>query len=78
MKDEMRVSRDKPLFTKAHVIRLLEILLSEHRTQKKLAEYLGVTGQYVNDIMHGRRQPGDSILKPLGLEKIICYIERKK
>ena len=74
----MEIDKSKPLFTVNHVIRLLEILLAEHRTQKRLSEYLGVTQQYVNDIIHGRRSPGDSILKPLGLQKVICYKEREE
>lgn len=44
-------------------------------SQKELAAKLGVTAQYVSDVLNGRREPGESILKPLGLRKVINYEE---
>lgn len=32
-----------------------------------------VSVAYVNDVLHGRRPPGEAILTPLGLEKVITY-----
>ena len=42
-------------------------------SQKELAAKLGVTAQYVSDVLNGRREPGEAILKPLGLRKVISY-----
>ncbi len=33
----------------------------------------GVSPQYVNDVLHGRREPGEGILRPLGLERVVTY-----
>lgn len=29
----------------------------------------GVSQQYVHDVLRGRRQPGDTVLRPLGLQR---------
>ena len=33
----------------------------------------GVSPQYVNDILAGRRPPGDSVLEALGVERVTVY-----
>lgn len=42
-------------------------------SQKALATELGISQQYLCDVLAGRREPGNSILEPLGLEKRITY-----
>ena len=37
-------------------------------SQKVLAETLGVSLPYLNDVIHGRRRPGPKILAALGLQ----------
>lgn len=44
--------------------------------QKDCAAKLGVSPQYLNDVLCGRKEPGNKILKPLGFERVVSY--RKK
>lgn len=41
--------------------------------QKAWAEAHGVSPQYVNDVLHARREPGESILRALGLRRVVTY-----
>lgn len=47
-------------------------------TQPQLARRLGISAQYLHDILHGRREPGESVLEFLGLEKVVIYRIPKK
>lgn len=42
--------------------------------QAAWAELHGVSAAYVNDVLHGRRDPGDSICVPLGLRRQVTYL----
>lgn len=42
--------------------------------QAKWAERNGVSAAYVSDVLHGRRDPGDSICAPLGLRRQVTYL----
>jgi hypothetical protein len=37
------------------------------------AQQHGVSASYVSDVIQGRREPGDKVLKALGLDRIIIY-----
>lgn len=41
--------------------------------QKEFAAKLGITPQFLNDILHGHRNPGPIVLKALGVEEIVLY-----
>lgn len=43
--------------------------------QSAFAAAGGVSAQYVNDVMAGRRDAGESILRALGLRRIVRYVE---
>jgi len=45
----------------------------EGKTQKELAGELGISVQYLNDILAGRRSPGPTVIEALGLEKQVTY-----
>ena len=47
-------------------------------TQKDVAAKLGVSQQYLSDVLTGRRAPGKSILDALGLEKVISYRRKRR
>ena len=44
-----------------------------HGGQKLLAGKLGVSESFLSDVLNGRREPTDAILKPLGLERVVIY-----
>ena len=41
--------------------------------QKQVAAELQVSQSYLSDVMRRSKEPGDSILKPLGLRRVIRY-----
>lgn len=55
---------------------LLAILRARTRklgSQADLARELGVSTGYLNDVLQGRAEAGDKILRPLGLERVVAY-----
>jgi transcriptional regulator with XRE-family HTH domain len=47
------------------------------RTQVDLAKEIGISPQYLHDVLNGRRSPGEAILKYLQIEKRETYIRIK-
>lgn len=45
------------------------------RSQKALAEELGITPSYLCDVLQRRRDPGPQVLRALGLERVVTYRE---
>ena len=52
---------------------LLQKRVSERGTQKAVAVDLGVSEQYLSDVLNGRREPGEAMLEALGLERVVTY-----
>ena len=46
-------------------------------SQTALAKELGVSLPYLNDVLRGRREPGESILRPLGARRVVTYRKRE-
>lgn len=42
-------------------------------SQQAFAGKAGISQQYLSDLIKGRRTPGDTVLKALGLRKTIYY-----
>lgn len=42
--------------------------------QSACAKIFGVSAQYINDCLHGRRDIGKSIATPLGYEPLTVYV----
>lgn len=42
-------------------------------TQLSLAAAIGISAQYLNDILHGNREPCEKCLDYLALEKVVVY-----
>lgn len=47
--------------------------IDRHGSQYKAAEALGVSSQYFNDILQGKREPGGKLLVSMGLERVVTY-----
>jgi transcriptional regulator with XRE-family HTH domain len=50
--------------------------VKELGSQRAVANELRVSVQYLNDVLRGRRDPGDKLLKGLGLQRQVDYVER--
>ena len=59
--------------TRESVIRKLRQLIAEKGTAKAAAQFLGVSSQYLSDVLKGRRDPGDKILSSMGLQSRVVY-----
>ena len=47
-------------------------------SQKAAAAALGISPQYLNDILRCRREPGKKVLAALGYERLVFYRKYKK
>lgn len=57
-------------------IRLLRASLGSS-SQVEVARKIGISPQYLHDVLNERRGPGDKILEYLGIERVITYRRRK-
>lgn len=62
-------------YTQDEVIEMIRKRIG-NKTQREFALEIGVSQQYLNDILQGRRTPGPSILGYLGLEKAFIQSEQ--
>lgn len=53
------------------VLRRLEAAIEEAGSQAALADRLGISRQFVNDVRAGRKEPSDKILAGIGLRREI-------
>lgn len=60
-------------------IELIEKLkqMIRNSNQKRTAINLGISPQYLNDIINGRRNIGAKVLQALGLRRVIYYEEKR-
>lgn len=47
------------------------------KTQTALAAELGVSTAYLNDVLQGRREAGEKLLKPLGITRVVIHKRAK-
>ena len=55
--------------TKSDIIALIRIRQGE-KTQREFADEMGISQQYLCDVLAERRDPGPAILEFLGIEKV--------
>jgi len=58
------------------IIERIEKLVAEAGSQKALADKWGISPQYLCDVLAGRRDPGNSIVKHLGLKRVVAWKAR--
>jgi len=61
----------------SELLELLREMASSEGSQRALATRLGVSCQYLNDVLSGRRCIGKSLLDALGYEAVVDYREKK-
>jgi transcriptional regulator with XRE-family HTH domain len=57
------------------LVRKLRELYTQEITWKEVAERIGVSTAYLNDVVRGKRMAGPKILEPLKLKLIGYYIK---
>jgi predicted transcriptional regulator len=61
--------------TRSEVYTLIRTAITNAGSQKAFAQQAGVSPQYICDIVNGRLDPADKILKAVGVRKKIVYEE---
>ena len=51
----------------------IRALVRGYPSQKRAAQHWGISQQYLNDVLHGRRAPGPQLLSALGYERVVLY-----
>lgn len=64
------------MLTQEDVITRLRAAIDDAGSQASFAEKHGISLQYVNDVVRGRREPGQKILDALGIERVVVYREK--
>ena len=64
-------------YSTSYVIAMLRMLIVKEGSQAKLAKKLGVSSAYLSDVLKANRDPGPSILVPLGFESRTVYVRTK-
>lgn len=65
--------QDNELMSIAQFYEALRDAVRKAGSQVAFATQAGVSPAYVSDVLNARRDPGDSILKAVGLKKVIRY-----
>ncbi len=55
------------------LLALINKKVEDAGSQRAVALELGITPAYLSDVLSRRREPGESVLAPLGLRKKITY-----
>lgn len=55
------------------IILILKRRVNNVGSQKKIAKELGISAQYLGDILQARREPGEKVLKALRLKRVVLY-----
>lgn len=68
----------KPIITKKEferddLIQLVRLGIDIAGSQAAYAEQLGISPQYLCDVLYDRREPGDKMLDGMGLKRIVKY-----
>ena len=61
------------LYSRSDLKKDLLELVNKMSTQKALAEKIGISEQYLTDILKGRREMGPRVIAFLGYEKVDAY-----
>ena len=51
--------------------------LIESASQVDVAKQLGISPQYLSDVLNNRRQPGKAVLDGLGVERVLTYRRKR-
>ena len=55
------------------VLALLQRIVQERGSQKAAATELGVSEQYLSDVLNARREPGEKLVSALHVERVVMY-----
>lgn len=62
-----------PIIHKGELLVELRLSVELANSQKTWAEFVGISQQYLSDVLNGHREPGDKICKALGYQKVVLF-----
>ena len=68
--------KDKNIY-KEDILLIIDEHIESCGSQKHFADVCGISTQYLNDIIHGRRNISEKILDVLDIEKVEVYFYKK-
>ena len=70
------MSEKESIFTADEVLEILRSEVIDVGSQQKLAKMIGISKQYLNDVLHRRRGITEPILQFVGMSKITFYVSK--
>lgn len=61
------------MLTEAEMLAVIEKRMKESATQKALADEIGVSPQYINDVIRGRREISNELAKKFGFRRRVVF-----
>jgi transcriptional regulator with XRE-family HTH domain len=65
------------MLTHDQLLKRLMSLVAGYDSQLEAAEHLGVSPQYLSDVLRRKSEPGPAILEAMGYYKLVMYKEIK-
>jgi hypothetical protein len=66
------------MFTEDEIMEQLRGAIAAAGSQRAFADQHQIALQYINDVLRGRRKPGQKILDALGIERVVSYREKPR
>ncbi len=66
------------LYSKDDVLAMLRRRAAALGSHRALATALRVTPPYLSDVFHGKREPGPTVLRRLGLRRVVMFARAKE
>jgi plasmid maintenance system antidote protein VapI len=64
--------------THDEILKIIKEMVSKWGTQKELADHLGISNAYLNDIIHEKQAVSDKVARRLGYKRIIKYVQEPR
>lgn len=59
--------------THEKALELLRLLVKKYNSQSEAAQEIGITQQYLSDILNGNRQISDTVAQKLGYHRVVMF-----
>jgi plasmid maintenance system antidote protein VapI len=67
------VSKAKDEITQEEILAIIKEMVGKWGTQKELANQLGISNAYLNDIIHEKQAVSDAVARKLGYKRIVRF-----
>lgn len=61
------------MLSEQDILERLRAAIRAAGSQQAFSREHGISAQYINDVVRGRREPGHKILEALGAERVVSY-----